>query len=416
MTTQAGLRQSISRALKDLVVLGTATGGTTTTLIDTTNLIHADTDQLKGYQLYIYGGTAIGQTRFITAFTPATDTVTFAAGTAPDTTSTYEIHRRFTVAEYNAAIDAAHNAARYRMLLDKFDESIILNNILSNGLFATWTSSSACTGWTKDANSTLARESSIIYARTYSAKLTTDGTNIGSLSQSVSNYPAHAGEDLTLRGWLFTSTASRVRIRLADGVNTWNSDYHDTKGWGGDDGTYLELADKSISDAATELTASVQVSSGTAVNVYVGRMELQGGKRGLLPSSVYDYAIPSGFVGLYDVQMEDGEHNKFYSLDNLDWDIRGEGTRQLYIPSPRSGRAIRLCGQAKATLPTADTSTIELNEEFITAYACWRLLLGKENKTAEDFTALQWWKREAESLIRAKTVGFNPGTKHIEPI
>ena len=66
---------------------GSATGGTTTTLIDSTQQWRIN--QWVGYSLYIFSGTAAGQVRKITANTATT--FTFAAGTAPDSTSRYLI-------------------------------------------------------------------------------------------------------------------------------------------------------------------------------------------------------------------------------------------------------------------------------------------------------------------------------------
>ena len=66
---------------------GSATAGTTTTLIDSTQQWRIN--QWVGYSLYIFSGTAAGQVRKITANTATT--FTFAAGTAPDSTSRYLI-------------------------------------------------------------------------------------------------------------------------------------------------------------------------------------------------------------------------------------------------------------------------------------------------------------------------------------
>jgi len=66
---------------------GFATGGSTTTLIDTTK--SWTVSQWIGYLVYINYGTAIGQVKKVTANT--SNTLTFATGTAPDTTSSYTI-------------------------------------------------------------------------------------------------------------------------------------------------------------------------------------------------------------------------------------------------------------------------------------------------------------------------------------
>ena len=74
---------------------GTADSGTTTTLVDAART-EADTDWWKGQILVMTSGTLLGQARQITAFTPASDTITvYPAFTATVGTQTYEIWPSF---------------------------------------------------------------------------------------------------------------------------------------------------------------------------------------------------------------------------------------------------------------------------------------------------------------------------------
>ena len=73
------------------VASGTAQSGSTTTLVDTART-EADTDYWKGSTLLITSGTIAGQERLITAFNPATDTITVdRAFTQAVGTNTYQI-------------------------------------------------------------------------------------------------------------------------------------------------------------------------------------------------------------------------------------------------------------------------------------------------------------------------------------
>jgi len=73
------------------IVLGTADSGTTTTVVDATRT-EADTDYFKGDLIRFTSGTIIGQVRFITSFTPGSDTITFSPATTQAVgTNTYEI-------------------------------------------------------------------------------------------------------------------------------------------------------------------------------------------------------------------------------------------------------------------------------------------------------------------------------------
>lgn len=70
---------------------GTADSGTTTTMVDAART-EADTDYWKGSWIRFTSGNISGQTRLITAFTPATDTITFTpATTQAVATQDYEI-------------------------------------------------------------------------------------------------------------------------------------------------------------------------------------------------------------------------------------------------------------------------------------------------------------------------------------
>jgi hypothetical protein len=73
------------------LVSGTSDSGTTTTMVDAART-EADTDYWKGCQILFTSGTINGQVRLITAFNPATDTITFTpATTLAVGTQTYEI-------------------------------------------------------------------------------------------------------------------------------------------------------------------------------------------------------------------------------------------------------------------------------------------------------------------------------------
>lgn len=74
---------------------GTATGGTPTTLIDTTSR-DEDDDHFNDWLLTITAGTGISETAIVTDFDNGTSTLTFTAlsgGSTPDTTSIYRIEK-----------------------------------------------------------------------------------------------------------------------------------------------------------------------------------------------------------------------------------------------------------------------------------------------------------------------------------
>ncbi len=81
----------IQTRLPATLTTGTADSGSATTVVDAVRT-EADTDYWKGGLIRFTSGTISGQTRLITAFTPGTDTITFApAATQAVSTNTYEI-------------------------------------------------------------------------------------------------------------------------------------------------------------------------------------------------------------------------------------------------------------------------------------------------------------------------------------
>lgn len=95
------------------IASGTADSGSTTTVVDAERT-EADTDYWKGAAILFTSGTISGQSRLITGFNAATDTITFTpAVTQAVGTNTYEIHRDvdgagagLTAIPWNAAWDA----------------------------------------------------------------------------------------------------------------------------------------------------------------------------------------------------------------------------------------------------------------------------------------------------------------------
>jgi hypothetical protein len=88
--TAAALAADAATEIRSLAS-GTADSGTTLTMVDAART-EFDTDWWKGSLIVFTSGTLLGQTRLITGFTPASDTITFTpATTQAVATHTYEI-------------------------------------------------------------------------------------------------------------------------------------------------------------------------------------------------------------------------------------------------------------------------------------------------------------------------------------
>ena len=428
------LRHDIARIVEGPdFIIGTVDSGTTTTIVDALELTAAD-NTYKGRQVYIYydaGGASAapeGEKGRISASDQSDTNITFPALTiAPAAGDLYEVHTKgLIVADYNEAINAAHRAARFRHKLLKVDESLMFSNLLSNGAFELWDSYGAdtavATGWAKSSAELSNRETSLIWGKKYSMKLVTvSGDSYGgSLSQSVANYARHRGKSATAKAWVFTSATSRVRLKLTDGVNTWYSDYHDGEGWPGYNGDPLEVENKTIADNPTQLTVSIEIAThaSVAVTVRIGRVELKCGSVDVAADYIWEYTVPSGFIAISEVWQESSVHNEYdFLLPDKWWYIKPDSTRKLVFDkrfwTPEPGYRMLIKGQKKATEPTADTSTIELNEEYVKAYAVWQLLL-RDMSTEEKRAKASYWGALAQDLWRRLDTPWLVNSKMVE--
>ncbi len=115
-----------------VTVNGTATSGSSTTLVDTDNR-DEDNDTFNDWLLTITAGTGVGESAIVTDFVSATSTVTFSGGlsggSTPDTTSIYQIEKVNLMPEdFNGEVDGAITYAastNHGTELEIVDESLI---------------------------------------------------------------------------------------------------------------------------------------------------------------------------------------------------------------------------------------------------------------------------------------------------
>ncbi len=374
------LRQMVARLMGSGIdaemQLAAATGGHATTGCQASALDSFESSFFIDWWIRFYSGTHKDVTSLITTFTKTNGVLVWspAITAVTDATDLFELHRDFSPAEIIDAINLAIWEVESEALVDKVDESLVVNDLLTDGLFEVWSSSSTLTNWTKaGTGSTLARESTIKREGSYSAKLTNQAGQEATLSQSIGNYPLYAGENsvkASLYARVACNTASRVRIRLTDGVTTWNSDYHDGYGWReGQSEPLLKIENCAISTAATELTASFRIETGAAISAYVDKMWLVCG------DTIYEYTVPSGFYTIDAIYQEQSTVGRFSPKWNrIDpekgWKLLLNGsTKKIWFDSSyvklTSGRKLRIEGQAKASSLTLDADTTPINPAYI---------------------------------------------------
>ena len=375
------LRQDIGRnlgfGLDAPLVLCQPTGGHAVGTCQASALDAFEDDYFNEWWLRGYLGTHKDLTRTVTDFAKTNGVLTWspAFSAVTDTTDYFELWRddKISPDQVNALINEAIRAVEDEYLANKIDESLVINDILTNGLMETWSDASTPGTWTTGGAGTIARESTIRREGTYSAKLINTVGNAYWLTQSLSNYSLYAAKSMTLHAWVYATVADRARIRLTDGVTIWNSSYHQGKGW-----EELSIDGKTLSTALTELTASFRIETGAQITAYCDRVWLSGG------DSIYEYTIPAGFYTVESVYQEQSTLGKFsQSSDRIDplkgWRILVNGTNKKIwfdpsIASLTAGRKLRIEGQAKASSLTLDADTTNIPPAYIRNYCLATIL------------------------------------------
>ena len=136
----------------------------------------------------------------------------------------------------------------------------IVANYLLNGDMEDWTAGSPDSWTLSGAGATVAQETTIIKAGTYSAKLTRVGTDCYLYQQIHATEGVNwwKGGTYEFGAWVYCTTADVASIVVYDGVDTTQSDLHGGTGW-----EYLHIAHK-VSLSATEVTIRLQIEDTNA--------------------------------------------------------------------------------------------------------------------------------------------------------
>jgi hypothetical protein len=413
--TRRTLRKNISRDLRDLLVDGTATAGASNTLTDTVNVNFSTTDALKGAWIYIHTGTSSGDERLITASTTAgVITVSDNWSSTPDTTSKYEIHRKRRVDWYNELINRGLRADRVFHMRPQRDVSLLTRNLLSNALFSDWANGAAAApdDWTlSGSGAAVAQDSNLNVRGPYAARVTNGASNAAALTQTI--YNVMDGNTYTFTAVVHASVASRVTIKLNDGVSTAvSSDNHGAAG--------LEQLSAVLEvDATTsrpQLAASLEISSGGAMAVGIDSAFIEAQER------IYDYALPSNFHTVDEVSIASSTGgvgnpdtiNRFYPEPDPDWEViagfdNPDPLLRLNRGNISSDREILVKGMRYVAVPTVDTDTINVNTELVELYCEYH---GKQQLGMEGWDAA---RADYLDLRHSTRVVYPASSVYVEP-
>jgi len=392
-TARSVLRQDIGYLLgggqSPVLVTGTPTGGFSTTGFQCSTLDQYPNDHFNTGWWHCYAGTHKDTTKTVSDFAQTNGAVTLSPAVtgAIDATDLFELWWGYNPDDIDRYINQAIQAVANEWLPDVVDESIVAHDALADGLFESWATAATLNQWTAGGTGTLARESTIKVEGSYSAKLTNTVGNAYYLYQSKGNYPFYAGKKASLYARISCNTASRVRLQLEDGVTTWNSAYHDGKGWrDSESDPWFSIENKTISTSATQLTASARIETGAAISAYVDKMYLDTG------DEIYEYPLASSLFSMHTVTQESEVIDRYYPSDIIppeNWRILRLGTSaRLWLDpanvSLNAGRKLRVEGQGLAATLSLDADTTTVPATYIVQRALGLALLanGEDKKAA----------------------------------
>ena len=407
-----------------LAARGTADAGTASTLDDSL-LTHPNTDQLLGHNIYILNGVAQGDDRIISAFTPASDRVTVVPNwsATPTTTSEYVILKPpWRILQFIDGIsDAIRLARESGILVPKVNYELIGQDLLmGQGNFVRWAAGTtlAPSGWTLDANSAILRRTEAVKTYLpYSARITSNGTNLGNLTLSITNFMAYRGRIVDLRGFIRSNTASRVTMGVTDGVTTNTSTALSAAGdlneWQDSEEDTPAVADLTISDNPTALTVNLDISAGGAVQADFASVRLI-----LKDQSMYEYDFPQGsednqYKSLYRIVLGHTNRDDFRPLTTLENRMRQpqrfgvidrELTRRLWVRDPiLQDQPVRLEGQTSQNIITSDDTNVQMNASFLALYAAWYAARSLPQSHEAHGKRAEWERRWNDLLRRLDT-------------
>ena len=333
-----------------IFVSGTSSGsGSTTTLVDAVQVYRHDINTLKNKWLYIRNSSndsVDNLSRRISDIHASNGTITvdaaFHASDATGSNTTYYI----TAYDPDIMRDSLQQAARTlypHIYLPTQDESIVVDNLVSNWDFETWSGSTA-TGWTT-VSGTLAEETGFVVHGSSSAKLTNTSTTIDKITQDLlstsgANINETESKTLHVRGWVWSETADAVRLSVTfDGSTFHYSNYHSgTAEWEGPALIYIDVPIDYGSNEQIKISCD---ATGLGVIGYFDNVTAW-------IDNIHSYDLPS--------TVTRGPHK--VSIQSHQSEPNGD-----YVPlsTPLSGRILRIEHMGTLTVPTTSAS-IEIDE------------------------------------------------------
>lgn len=386
--TRGEIMLAVARRVGDCVTNGdTTTTGAANTLVDaaaTGGLQRYLTDSHQAiYQklLTVYKGTRAGDTVAVSAYTAASRTITPSPnfGGNIDTTTKWFIHERFNQRDFTEAIQAGQRLLNFDpslgmgVMKEVVAEEIVYGNALTNGAMFRWTAgtSAAPDGWTlAGTGAAVAQDATVAIAGTYSAKVTSDGTNAAYLYQQLTPLSRWRGRNIRVYALFMADVADRASVRIGQGITSSittigsavTADQANVVKWA----DITSAFDTAVSSAPpTSLTLQFAISAGSAVNMRCGFAFIED------PEPRDEYAIdadeslvvldPNLYVSEPVTQTQSGALSFSRRIGPEAWQIVHSTTRRIKLNirrgQIRNGSVIRYTGWKNHAELSAITTT-----------------------------------------------------------
>ena len=405
--TGGGIGVRLAYAMGDRLEDGTADSGSTSTIVHD-QWVDADDSRLKGRWIWVHTGVGVGEIRRVLSFTAGTDTIVptpnFAATIG--STSQYLITEQWSPHQYIEAIRRAQRHISRISFKEQIDRSIITGSPLNNGTFYNWTSgtSSAPDTWTLGGSgAAVAQETTQVRGGLYAAKITSAAAE-ATLSQSLGRIGRFRGASVSFKAWVWNATAGEVAIRLTDGVTTNSTDNVGSDNW-----EFLETDKFTVTAAATELTASFRVDTGTKIG-YVAMAYIPV----TMPQEYdiegdHDLVWIDGTLELGGTIPTSNGNNADSYMDSIPpeaWNILQETPRRIQVHREQLGnRVLGVKGWETHADMTTDSIAWTGNPEHILAWARVYMMetaTGRTRFSSEEIREARAEARDADKAYRTK--------------
>lgn len=375
-------------------VKGLATGGSTTTIVDSViqNFDSEDTKKIIGKWANIYfdAGAAAGapenEDRKINAVTTTEITVDHAYSAAVVATDGYEI-MRFRRRTYVEAIQQALRESWPTLYQPLRNETLVVDELLSNGLAETFTSADVPDNWAEVGTPTTTEENTRVFQGTSSIKSVPSAADEGysqTLFTSV-NVRDVAGRSMTFwaNGWSDGAAGMKVRISFDLGSTYSDGDTHS----GSSEWERLRI-EATVPTTATSITVYLWNGTSDTLTVYWDFMHAH-------VDPISQYTIPAAFI---------------LAPNRIAVQDRAGDPTGYYVPltahnRPEPGAILRLEGKGRLSVPTTGLGTTEIDDavaEFVVALSARimfnKLMSSDPTQRGQHEEDRNWWGDEAARL------------------